>query len=99
MPRTHRDVRCSVRLLLQAVRIDALVSAGQKNMHPEGFEPSHPEILRLECSALDHSATDAHKKNDASYADRTHDLQIFSLALSQLSSKISVFGRGNPRQR
>ena len=28
-------------------------------MHPERFELSPPERLRLECSALDHSATDA----------------------------------------
>ena len=31
-------------------------------MHPVGFEPTPSKRLRLECSALDHSATDANRR-------------------------------------
>ena len=34
------------------------------NMHPVGFEPTHPKITELESIALDHSATDASYSND-----------------------------------
>ena len=30
-------------------------------MHPVGFEPTPPERIELESTALDHSATDAYK--------------------------------------
>ena len=58
----------------------------KKEVRRVRFELTPPERLRLECSALDHSASDAEdKKLNAIYPDRTGDLQIFSLALSQLS--------------
>ena len=31
----------------------------QKNVHSEGFEPPHTNILQLECSAIDRSAMNA----------------------------------------
>ena len=56
-------------------------------MHPVGFEPTPPERIELESTALDHSATDAGNLN--THTSESHEKNILHV-LSQPTARFEL---------